>query len=238
MSDNAKHYDHFKVEGPAVKTLVEGFKAIDAKRQAIIAGLQAEFDAVAHTNSYGFGDKGSRVCNLVWPADHEFPCQTTIKHRTYFKDAPVVIARGKGNTKEGREFNKQLDAAIAKANSALVGGENGKNYHAVINANGVVVRAADDSRHTSWLCDYLEAVSPLNIRALLAELEAKDKSIAELEAEAKVWESAATKHLARAEEAEKRLATPVRLSCETHPRCRTQHAKDVRAAGFTAEGDE
>lgn len=119
MSDNAKHYDHFKVEGPAVKTLVEGFKAIDAKRQAIIAGLQAEFDAVAHTNSYGFGDKGSRVCNLVWPADHEFPCQTTIKHRTYFKDAPVVIARGKGNTKEGREFNKQLDAAIAKANSAL-----------------------------------------------------------------------------------------------------------------------
>ncbi|CAI2110994.1 Uncharacterised protein [Serratia marcescens] len=33
----------------------------------------------------------------------------------------------------------------------------------------------------------------------------------ELEAQAKVWESAATKHLERAEEAEKRLATPVRL---------------------------
>jgi uncharacterized protein (UPF0305 family) len=39
-------------------------------------------------------------------------------------------------------------------------------------------------------------------------------------------------------DAEKRLGTPVRLSCETHPRCRTQHAKDVRAAGFTVEGDE
>ncbi|HGM4958905.1 TPA: hypothetical protein ACKPZ6_002445 [Serratia liquefaciens] len=38
--------------------------------------------------------------------------------------------------------------------------------------------------------------------------------------------------------AEKRLATPVRLSCETHPRCRTQHAKDVRTAGFTVEGNE
>lgn len=37
---------------------------------------------------------------------------------------------------------------------------------------------------------------------------------------------------------EAKLATPVRLSCETHPRCRTQHAKDVRAAGFTVEGDE
>ncbi|WP_369949477.1 hypothetical protein [Serratia marcescens] len=59
--------------------------------------------------------------------------------------------------------------------SALVGGESGKNYHAVINANDVVVRTADDSRHTSWLCDYLEAVSPVKIRALLAELEAKDK---------------------------------------------------------------
>ncbi|MHD0451042.1 hypothetical protein ACY2EW_06090 [Serratia nevei] len=55
--------------------------------------------------------------------------------------------------------------------SALVGGENGKNYHAVTNADDVVVRASDDSRHTSWLCDYLEAVSPVNIRALLAELE-------------------------------------------------------------------
>ncbi|MGP0902058.1 hypothetical protein [Serratia sp. CY76391] len=138
--------------------------------------------------------------------------------------------------------------------------------------------------------------------ALLAELEAKDKRIAELEAiradaslvfkeignelgcnpdnesimmaidelkaQVKVWESAATKHLARAEEAEQRiaelselethneclikknadltqqniklgerLATPVRLSCETHPRCRTQHAKDVRAAGFKVTGD-
>lgn len=75
---------------------------------------------------------------------------------------------------ETTEFDGEWD-------SALVGGENGKNYHAVINANDVVVRAADDSRHTSWLCDYLEAVSPLNIRALLAELEAKDERIGELE---------------------------------------------------------
>lgn len=39
----------------------------------------------------------------------------------------------------------------------------------------------------------------------------RDTRIAELEAQVKVWESAATKHLERAEEAEKRLATPVRL---------------------------
>ncbi|MGP3172181.1 hypothetical protein ACTVOO_02620 [Serratia bockelmannii] len=43
------------------------------------------------------------------------------------------------------------------------------------------------------------------VSALLVELEAKDERIEELEAQVKVWESAATKHLARAEEAEKRL---------------------------------
>lgn len=34
-----------------------------------------------------------------------------------------------------------------------------------------------------------------------------------------------------------KLATPVRLSNTTHPRCRHQHAADIRAAGFTV-GDE
>ncbi|HCG1391861.1 TPA: ead/Ea22-like family protein [Pseudomonas aeruginosa] len=92
---------------------------------------------------------------------------------------------------------------------------------------------------------FIATANPAAILALLAELEAKDERIAELEAiradasqvfkeignelgcnpdnesimmaidelkaQAKVWESAATKHLARAEEAEKRLATPVRL---------------------------
>ncbi|HEJ7090435.1 TPA: hypothetical protein SMF67_001067 [Serratia marcescens] len=146
---------------------------------------------------------------------------------------------------ETTEFDGEWD-------SALVGGENGKNYHAVINANDVVVRADDDSRHTSWLCDYLEAVSPVNIRALLAELDAKDKRIAELERANQSQDDHINQQQDRIDSlektngglgrslgaAEKRLATPVRLSCETHPRCRTQHAKDVRAAGFTVEGDE
>ncbi|MEL5520188.1 hypothetical protein ACUNHR_24670 [Serratia sp. IR-2025] len=65
--------------------------------------------------------------------------------------------------------------------SALVGDSSGQ-YHAVTNADDVVVRTADDSRHTSWLCDYLESVSPSNIRVLLAELEAKDETL-ELERE-------------------------------------------------------
>lgn len=52
---------------------------------------------------------------------------------------------------------------------------------------------------------YITAANPAVVLALLAELEAKDKRIAELEAEEEVWGSAALKHLARAEEAEKRL---------------------------------
>lgn len=119
MSNNAKHYDYFKVEGPAIKTLIEGFDAIGEKRKSIISELQAQFGAVGYTTSAGFGDKGSRVCHLAWDHDHEFPCQITIKRHDYFNGNPVIIARGKGNTKEGRALNKALDAAIAKTNSAL-----------------------------------------------------------------------------------------------------------------------
>lgn len=152
--------------------------------------------------------------------------------------------------------------------SALVGGECGKNYHAVTNADDEVVRTADDSRHTSWLCDYLEAVQPSNIRALLAELEAKDKRIAELEerekrvvalagGNAELWEAMA----ARLEAVEAKLATPVRLMGEmllhdwehsVERQAAFQHRKiawdarleedkkAIRAAGFTftVEGDE
>lgn len=55
--------------------------------------------------------------------------------------------------------------------NALVLGE--PNYHAITSEHtqDIVVRTADDSLHTSWLCDYLEAVSPANIRLLLLQCE-------------------------------------------------------------------
>lgn len=53
--------------------------------------------------------------------------------------------------------------------SALVGGE--PNYHAITNEQAVVVRAEDDSLHSSWLCDYLEAVDPASVRLLLERIE-------------------------------------------------------------------
>ncbi|CAI0959382.1 Uncharacterised protein [Serratia liquefaciens] len=90
------------------------------------------------------------------------------------------------------------------------------------------------------VCTLDGAVS--RIAALLAELEAKDKRIAELE------NDLGLKHIRAVEEAlifatdrnselEAKLATPVRLSDSTHPRCRLQHADDIRAAGFTVESD-
>lgn len=135
--------------------------------------------------------------------------------------------------------------------SALVGGEGGKNYHAVINANDEVVRAADDSRHASWLCDYLEAASPVKVRALLAELEAKDKRIAELErvvAAAKcddeLWDAMAH----RLKTLEDKLAAPVRLkkvdssnvpfAGDGFNAAVDYCAEAIRAAGFKCVGDE
>lgn len=85
-------------------------------------------------------------------------------------------------------------------------------------------------------------------RADAAEKRAAELS--ELETQVKVWESAATKHLARAEEAEKRLATPVRLPETYSPEPwmgpdpsgtwldKEDVKKSIRTAGFTVEGDE
>lgn len=55
--------------------------------------------------------------------------------------------------------------------SALVGNPAG-NYHAITSdhTNDIVVRTADDSNQSSWLCDYLEAVSPGAVIALISEV--------------------------------------------------------------------
>ena len=65
--------------------------------------------------------------------------------------------------------------------SALVGGE--PNYHAITSdhTKGIVVKTDDDSLHSSWLCDYLEAVDPASIRLLLARIKELDKAAHEQE---------------------------------------------------------
>lgn len=119
MSSNAKFYDYYMVEGPAVKALIDGHKAIASQRDEIIKALMAQFGAVGFIDTSGFGNKGGLVRNLAWPANFQFGQPMTIKTRSYFQDQAVVVARGKANTKEGREFNKTLDAALKEANQKL-----------------------------------------------------------------------------------------------------------------------
>lgn len=62
--------------------------------------------------------------------------------------------------------------------SALVGDPSGK-FHAITSehTNDVVARAADDSRESSWLCDYLESVSPAAILELVKIARAAEKLV-------------------------------------------------------------
>lgn len=119
MSDSHKHYDYFKVEGEDVKALIDGFSEVGKQRDEVLKAVMTQFGAVAYTNSSGFGDKGNLLRGLVWDEGHEFPCQITIKRTDTYEGKRVIMARGKGNTKDGREFNKQLDAAIKEANKKL-----------------------------------------------------------------------------------------------------------------------
>lgn len=119
MADNHKHYDYYLVEGADVKTLIDGYDSIRKGRSDIITGIMGEFGAVAYTDTSGFGNKGSLLRGLVWNADYKFPCAVTIKRSDYLDGKKVISARGKGNTKDGREFNKLLDGSIKQANQNL-----------------------------------------------------------------------------------------------------------------------
>lgn len=63
--------------------------------------------------------------------------------------------------------------------SALVQLSPENNVHAITSetTNDVVVSAADDSRESSWLCDYLESVSPAAILELVKIARAAEKLV-------------------------------------------------------------
>lgn len=116
------------------------------------------------------------------------------------------------------------------------------------------------NKHTGRTFNETENTEPQIYESLYSQeyVSALLARIAELEAEVKIWESAALKHLERAEEAEKRLATPVRFpDCDIEAVSIMAHwlsdeevnawvkgiefAKtQILAAGFTftVEGDE
>lgn len=119
MSDQSKHYDYYLVEGPEVKTLIDGYSVIDEQRKSILNSAIGAVGAISWTDNSGWGEKGDLLRAFVWEKGFNFPCPVTIKNEQYFDGKKVIIARGKGNTKEGREYNKQLDAVIAEANQKL-----------------------------------------------------------------------------------------------------------------------
>lgn len=119
MGNSHKHYDYYQVEGEDVKELIESYDEISSKRKLKLQELLDEFGAEAFVTTSGFGDKGSSVLSLGWFSDYSFPCPVTIKRRGSLDGKRLVFARGKGNTKEGRAFNKLLDNSIKKTNESL-----------------------------------------------------------------------------------------------------------------------
>ncbi|POY57381.1 hypothetical protein PB70LOC_03265 [Pectobacterium versatile] len=84
--------------------------------------------------------------------------------------------------------------------SSLVGGSDGK-YNAITSdlTNEVVVRTEDNTRESGWLCDYLEAVSPVAVVAIIDRLLSLEAQLAEAKSSWQIYEDAA-------KSAEERLA--------------------------------
>lgn len=119
MSDQSKFYDYYMVEGDEVKSLIAGYDDIREQRNSILPEAAGKVGAIAWTTSSGWGGGGGLLNGFVWEKGYQFPCPMTIKREEMFDGKRVVLGRGKGNTKEGRAYNKVLDAVKVEANNKL-----------------------------------------------------------------------------------------------------------------------
>ncbi|WP_318371998.1 Eac protein [Enterobacter sp.] len=119
MSDQSKHYDYYKVEGDSVKALIAGYDSIAKQRNAILPEAASKVGAIAWTTSSGWGGGGGLLNGFAWEKGFPFPCPMTIKREEMLDGKRVILGRGKGNTKEGRAYNKELDAVMHEANTKL-----------------------------------------------------------------------------------------------------------------------
>lgn len=120
MSSNAKHYDYYIVEGDDVKKVISAYDDIQKRRNEILGDAMKKVGAIAFTTTRSWGAVGGGLLeSFAWSKQFEFPCQVTIKREEFWDGQRVVIARGKGNTKDGREYNKKLDAVMREANEKL-----------------------------------------------------------------------------------------------------------------------
>ncbi|MHB9329666.1 Eac protein [Phytobacter ursingii] len=119
MADQSKHYDYYMVEGEDVKSLIEGYDKISSERNLWLLEAANKVGAVAWTLTSNWGGEGGLLQSFAFYKAHHFPCPITIKGEDIFDGRRVIIARGKGNTKEGRAYNKELDAVRDEANRKL-----------------------------------------------------------------------------------------------------------------------
>ncbi|MBG0617751.1 Eac protein [Enterobacter hormaechei] len=136
MSDQSKFYDYYMVEGDEVKSLIAGYDDIGEQRNSILPEAAGKVGAIAWTTSSGWGGGGGLLNGFVRDKGYQFPCPMTIKREEMFDGKRVVLGRGKGNTKEGRAFNKELDAVMEEANKKLKSLPEWKDY--IVNHYGIM----------------------------------------------------------------------------------------------------
>lgn len=136
MTDQRKFYDYYMVEGEDVKSLIAGYESIAEQRNSILHEAVQKVGAIAWTTSSGWGGGGGLLSGFVWDKEYEFPCPMTIKREEMFDGKRVVLGRGKGNTKDGRAFNKDLDAVRDEANKKLKSLPEWKDY--IVNHYGIM----------------------------------------------------------------------------------------------------
>ncbi|CUY57794.1 ead/Ea22-like family protein [Serratia marcescens] len=141
---------------------------------------------------------------------------------------------------------RRFKAFIGKANTqATLCADTGIE---IIGWSGFDASDLNAKSHRVELARFIAAADPETILALLAELEAKDKRIAELEGSATLLTNQRDLWYGKVQDLEAKLATPVRL--KKVDSSNVPYAGDgfnaavdycadrVRAAGFTVEGDE
>ncbi|MDY0921977.1 Eac protein [Leclercia sp. CFBP8987] len=136
MSDQSKFYDYYMVEGDEVKSLIAGYDSIAEQRNSILPEAAEKVGAIAWTTTSGWGGSGGMLSGFVWEKEYQFPCPMTIKREEIFDGKRVVLGRGKGNTKDGRAFNKELDAVRDEANKKLKSLPEWKDY--IVNHFGIM----------------------------------------------------------------------------------------------------
>lgn len=116
---NEKNYKYYRVEGPDVKALVDSHKPIAEQRGTVLKQLLDDSGAAGYTLHSGLSIISATVSDLAFKHDHPFPCEVTVRRQDMLDDTKVVIVKGKGRSKEVKEFNGWLNGLIDTANSQL-----------------------------------------------------------------------------------------------------------------------